>query len=171
MQKLVTSEEAVANSLDILITILVHKYNLNQSNWFISSEWSQNLLIKVSLIKVCIGESSVNGQLFCWHQHWGNVHIMLITWKWDLGQWCITAYTVTHTERHKCDKTYFLVANFGFIHLIKLISWYMTMAVSHHTCDPKWCLICPWNFQLPPWILIPRNHPGGDSYSLCHCSD
>ena len=93
---LIICKEEVHNSWVTLNTILVHKYYLNQSNWFISSEWSQNLLIKVSLIKVCRGESSVRGQLFCWHQHWGSVHIMIITWKWDLDQMSMVHHCITY---------------------------------------------------------------------------
>ena len=96
---------AVGNSWDILNAILGHKYHSNQSNGFISNEWSQNLQQKWVLLQSVNGELSVHDQLFCRHQHWGGLHG--VTRKLDLDQ---TAMTHKHTERHNwCDTTHFSV--------------------------------------------------------------
>jgi len=69
---------------------------------------------KVSLITVIVCKK----WLFCRLQHWGSVHV--VTWKLDLDQ---TSVAYTHTKRHKCDQTRFLLQEFsiaGYYQRLKL---------------------------------------------------
>ena len=86
--------EAVGNSWDILIAILSHIYNSNQSNGFISNKWIQNVQQKWVLLQSLKGEFSVHDQLFCRRQHWGS--LQGVTRKLDLDQ---SSMVHKHTER------------------------------------------------------------------------
>ena len=67
----------------------------------------------------------------------------IITLKLDLDQ---TSVVLKHTEseRHKCNKTHFL------LHNLVLFACYDCLSDSDDICDPKWLLKCPRNFQPPP---------------------
>ena len=92
---------------------------------------------KVSFITVC-KRWVVSTQLFCWHQHWGS--LQGVTQKLDLDQ---RSMAHKHTERHKCDKTYFSVRPHDFLHPspIKSALYVVIMFVLVCLCRFLWQII------------------------------
>ena len=126
---------AVGNSWEILNAILGHKYHSNQSNGFISNEWSHNLQQKWVLLQSVNGELSVHDQLFCRHQHWWSLYS--VTRKLDLDQ---TAMAHKHTQRHNwCDTTRFSVRLFTPIsNKFCIISYTLLLCLWRFLCLLTW---------------------------------
>ena len=119
---MVISKEAVGNSTDTLNAILGHRYHLSHSNRIMSSEWSQHLQQRwVWLQFVRVKQWVSTRSLVCRHQHSGSVHCFSENrsrsnvWKAHM-----------HTERHKHNKSHFMLQILGLFALYDPV-WIMPM--------------------------------------------
>ena len=136
------SKEMVRNSWDILNTILGHIHHQNHSNRVIYSEWSQysqqKWLWLQSVNGLVLSTQSIVLQMSALRKcaPYSETRSRSTVWKKH-----------THTEGQTWWNS-ISVAKFGFIHFVQLC------LDDSDIYDLQWCIKCPKNFGLSPWILL-----------------